>query len=87
MAAVSYSAETEEISAALEPELVINQLPDEVWLEVLSYFTSRELCTLGLVCRSLLRLTRDPGLWTDISLLGDAIAPTEIVQTLFRLTF
>ena len=76
-----------EISAALDPDEVISQLPDEVWLEVLSYFTSRELCTLGLVCKSLLRLTRDPGLWSEVTLLGDAIASTETVQTLFRLTF
>ena len=71
----------------MEPELVISRLPDEVWLEVLSYLTSLELCSVGLVCKSLLRLTRDPGLWTELSLLGDAIAPTETVQTLFRLTF
>ena len=49
--------------------------------------TSLELCSLGLVCKSLLRLTRDPGLWTEVTLLGDAIASTETVQTLFRLTF
>ena len=64
-----------------------SRLPEEVWLKVLSYLTSLELCTAGLVCRSLLRLTRDPALWTEITLQGDAIASTETVQTLFRLTF
>ena len=71
----------------VDADQVISLLPDEVWLEVLSYFTTLELCSLGLTCKSLLRLTRDPALWTEITLLGDAIAPTETVQTLFRLTF
>ena len=78
---------SESDSAPESAEVLISRLPDEVWLEVLSYLTSLELCSVGLVCKSLLRLTRDPGLWTDLSLLGDAIAPTETVQTLFRLTF
>ena len=73
--------------APLPPDQLIRQLPDEVWLKVLSYFTSLELCSVGLVCKSLLRLSRDPGLWPEITLLGDAIASTETVQTLFRLTF
>ena len=81
------AAVEDSVSAALEPDLVISRLPEEVWLEVLTYLSTRELCSLGLTCRSLLRLTRDPGLWTDLTLLGDAIAPTETVQTLFRLTF
>ena len=76
-----------EVEDPVDPDLVISRLPDEVWLEVLSYFTSLELCSLGLTCKSLLRLTRDPALWTEITLLGDAIASTETVQTLFRLTF
>ena len=76
-----------EVEDPVDPDLVISRLPDEVWLEVLSYFTSLELCSLGLTCKSLLRLTRDPALWTEITLLGDAIAPTETVQTLFRLSF
>ena len=74
-------------SAPMSPDQLISRLPDEVWLEVLSYLTSLELCSVGLVCKSLLRLSRDPGLWTEITLLGDAIASTETVQTLFRLTF
>ena len=61
----------------VDPDQLISQLPGEVWLEVLSYFTSQELCSLGLVCKSLLRLTRDPALWTEISLLGDAITVTK----------
>ena len=75
---------SESDSAPESAEVLISRLPDEVWLSVLRHLTSLELCSVGLVCKSLLRLSRDPALWTDISLLGDAIASTETVQTLLR---
>ena len=75
---------SESDSAPESADVLISRLPDEVWLSVLRHLTSLELCSVGLVCKSLLRLSRDPALWTDISLLGDAIASTETVQTLLR---
>lgn len=75
---------SESDSAPESADALISRLPDEVWLSVLRHLTSLELCSVGLVCKSLLRLSRDPALWTDISLLGDAIASTETVQTLLR---
>ena len=75
---------SESDSAPESAEVLISRLPDELWLSVLRHLTSLELCNVGLVCKSLLRLSRDPALWTDISLLGDAIASTETVQTLLR---
>ena len=75
---------SESDSAPESAEVLISRLPDELWLSVLRHLTSLELCSVGLVCKSLLRLSRDPALWTDISLLGDAIASTETVQTLLR---
>ena len=65
-------------------DLVISSLPDEIWLKVLHLLTSWELCRVSLVCKELLRLTRDPSLWTEITLLGDAVAGTDTVSTLFR---
>ena len=75
---------SESDSAPESADVLISRLPDEVWLSVLRHLTSLELCSVGLFCKSLLRLSRDPALWTDISLLGDAIASTETVQTLLR---
>ena len=75
---------SESDSAPVSADALISRLPDELWLSVLRHLTSLELCSVGLVCKSLLRLSRDPALWTDISLLGDAIASTETVQTLLR---
>ena len=75
---------SESDSAPESADVLISRLPDELWLSVLRHLTSLELCSVGLVCKSLLRLSRDPALWTDISLLGDAIASTETVQTLLR---
>lgn len=74
------SKDTEPVSG----DLVISSLPDEIWLKVLHLLTSWELCRLSLVCKELLRLTRDPSLWTEITLLGDAVAGTDTVSTLFR---
>ena len=68
----------------VDADLVINYLPDEVWLKLLSYLSSWELCRLSLTCKSLLRLSRDPSLWTEVTLLGDAIADTHTVTSLFR---
>ena len=65
-------------------DVVISSLPEEIWLKVLRLLTSWELCQAGLVSRQLLRLTRDPSLWTEIRLVGDAIAGTATVSTLFR---
>ena len=63
-------------------DVVISSLPGEIWLKILGLLTSRELCQAGLVCKQLLRLTRDPSLWTEIRLEGDA--GTDTVSTLFR---
>ena len=63
-------------------DVVISSLPEEIWLKILRLLTSWELCQAGLVCRQLLHLTRDPALWTEIRLEGDA--GTDTVSTLFR---
>ena len=74
----------EEESEPVSGDLIISSLPDEIWLKVLHLLTAWELCRVSLVCKQLLRLARDPSLWTEISLLGDAIAGTQTVNTLFR---
>jgi len=38
-------------------------LPDEVWLEILSYLSERELCTLCTVSWGFNSLALDPTLW------------------------
>ena len=78
------SSESREVAAMLGFPLPspLLDLPGEIWLKVLRPLTSRELCQAGLVCRQLLHLTRDPSLWTEVRLVGDA--GTDTVSTLFR---
>jgi len=59
-------------------------LPDEIWLRILAFLTQEELCVAGLVCRGMLHLTRDPTLWTRVSLLEDAVASTDCVVGLLH---
>ena len=79
------SSESREVAAMLGFTLPspLLDLPVEIWLKVLRPLTSRELCQAGLVCKKLLRLTRDPSLWTEVRLVGDE-AGTDTVSTLFR---
>ena len=65
-----------------DPEEFILRLPEEVWLLIMRGLSQSELCSLGLACRPLLRLSRDPSLWPRISLLGDAVAGTRTVTQL-----
>ena len=64
----------------------VSGLPDEIWLKILSHLSNYELCQLSLTCRDLLRLSRDPGLWTRVSLIGDAVSSTHTVSSLFSRT-
>jgi len=66
----------------LSPEIVLNKLPEELWLQVLSYLPIPDLCQVSLVCRGFLHLSRDPSLWPHLSLLGDALADTDTICTL-----
>ena len=65
-----------------DPGEFILRLPEEVWLLIMRGLSQSELCSLGLACRPLLRLSRDPSLWPRISLLGDAVAGTRTVTQL-----
>jgi len=62
-------------------------LPDEIWTKIGTFLSQLELCSLSLVSRRFLRISRDPILWQTISLLGDAISETEsVVRLLERCT-
>jgi len=64
------------------PEMVLRRLPEELWIKVLKYLSTGELCTISLVCRGFLNLARDPSLWPSLSLLGDALADTATIVDL-----
>ena len=60
----------------------MSRLPDEIWVMILREFDHQELCVIGLTCSSLLRLTRDPALWTRLSLDEDMVMKKEAVSSL-----
>jgi len=67
---------------AQDPDLFIFSLPQEIWLKIFEQFDPYELCEIGLTSKGFLNLTRDPSLWTELCLVGDAIAETGIVVNL-----
>ena len=67
-----------------DPDAFVSLLPQEIWLKIFHEFSPYELCNIGLTCKSFLALTRDSSLWTEISLVGDAIASTRSVTQLFN---
>jgi len=80
----NYSKETTDNSPQ-NPDVFISYLPQEIWIKILREFTQFELCTIGLTCKGFLNLTRDPCLWSELSLLGDAIAETQtVIQLIAR---
>ena len=79
----NYSKETTD--SPQNPDVFISYLPQEIWIKILREFNQYELCTIGLTCKGFLNLTRDPCLWSELSLLGDAIAETlTVVQLIAR---
>jgi len=66
-------------SAPQDPDDLISLLPQEVWIKIFREFSQYELCTIGLTCKGFLNLTRDPSLWSELSIVGDAVAETGTV--------
>ena len=66
------------------PEDLVDLLPWEIWLKIFKKFSPYELCNVGLACKSFLSLTRDPLLWTELRLVGDALAETSTVINLLK---
>jgi hypothetical protein len=52
-------------------------LPDEVWLCIMHELSPRSLLALGATCRRLLQLSRDPELWTSLTIDWQAIKAQE----------
>eukprot|EP00092_Neocalanus_flemingeri_P022884 GFUD01024811.1.p1 GENE.GFUD01024811.1~~GFUD01024811.1.p1 ORF type:complete len:513 (+),score=109.47 GFUD01024811.1:67-1605(+) len=67
---------------AQDPDIFIYSLPQEIWLKILQQLKSSELCVIGLVSKGFLNLTRDPSLWPELCLVGDAIGETSSVVNL-----
>merc|ERR1711892_91562 len=67
---------------ARDPDDFIHSLPQEIWIKIFHNFSTYELCEIGLTSKGFLNLTRDPSLWTELCLVGDAIAETGIVVNL-----
>ena len=67
---------------ASDPTEFVSRLPDEIWIKILREFDHKELCVIALTCSSLLRLTRDPALWTRLSLDEDMVMMKEAVSSL-----
>lgn len=64
---------------ARDPDDFIHSLPQEIWIKIFNHFSTYELCEIGLTSKGFLNLTRDPSLWSELFLVGDAIAETSIV--------
>ena len=86
--------------AASAPPGKLCGLPDEIWVEILSYLVPqvpfdverfRELVRLGAVCRRMYLLTRDPVLWQHVVIFGkkDLDAPTvyKVMVAVFGLLY
>jgi len=43
-------------------------LPDDVWLEIFTFLSQRDLLRIALVCRTWNRLSRDSSLWSRLDL-------------------
>ena len=69
-------------SSPQDPDDLISLLPQEVWIKIFEEFSQYELCTIGLTCKGFLNLTRDPSLWSELSIVGDAVAETGTVVEL-----
>jgi len=52
-------------------------LPDEVWLHIMHELSPRSLLALGATCHRLLQLSRDPELWTSLTIDWQAIKAQE----------
>ena len=46
----------------------MDSLPDDVWLEVFSFLSQKDLLRAALVCRTWKRLSRDSSLWSCLDL-------------------
>jgi len=55
----------------------LHPLPDEVWLFIMHELSPRSLLALGATCRRLLQLSRDPELWTSLTIDWQAIKAQE----------
>ena len=64
---------------AQDPDQFLCSLPQEIWIKIFEEFSPYELCEIGLTSKGFLNLTRDPSLWAELSLVGDAKAETSIV--------
>jgi len=67
---------------AQDPDQFLCSLPQEIWIKIFEEFSPYELCEVGLTSKGFLHLTRDPSLWSELSLVGDAIAETSVVVQL-----
>jgi len=67
---------------AQDPDQFLYSLPQEIWIKIFAEFSPYELCEIGLTSKGFLSLTRDPSLWVELCLVGDAIAETSVVVQL-----
>ena len=57
----------------VEKEINLANLPDEVLLMIFSFLSKSDLVSLSQTCHGLKHVTRDPSLWTELSLKYEAI--------------
>ncbi len=60
------------------------KVPHEVWIKIGTYLDPGSLCNLSAVNSRFYNICQDPVLWTNISILGDAISSTKTIITLLR---
>ena len=57
---------------AQDADQFLCSLPQEIWIKIFAEFSPYELCEIGLTSKGFLNLTRDPSLWAELCLVGDA---------------
>ena len=62
-------------------------LPSEIWLTILHHLTPGDLCSVSLTCHTLMSLSRDPGLWSQVTIDWQSIKnKTQSVESLLTRT-
>lgn len=68
--------------------MVMEILPDDIWLEVFTFLSQRDLLRIALVCRTWNRLSRDSSLWSrlDLEPLARSLS-SNVIQRLINTMF
>ena len=60
------------------------QLPQEIWLNILSLLSMKDLCSLSMTCSTFKRICGDPALWTKLSISWKHSMDKEMMDKLMK---